>query len=393
MCSCCIFCLIRLIEAATVSTDRLHHSSPMIFWILATTVTLIALAALYYASRGSAVNASALDNSVATEAHFRAQLSEIEADIAGGRLSGADAEAAKSELARELLRLQSETGGASGEPAPGFAYAPLVAMLSIAVLSFVVYTAIGNPDLPSLPLASRATPETRQVNVSEAIARVEAQLEANPDDARGWSVLGPVYMQSGRYDDAVTAFRHILELLPPSADAETDLAEAIMMANNGVAEGEPLELLKSAAARDPSHIRSRFYLAGEATRTGDFENAVAQWNELLALGTGDEPWIAVVRDGLAAAEAGLRGEPLPAPSLPSADTDQQEMIRGMVEGLSERLAAGGGTVGEWTQLVRARLVLGERDLAQAAYDAAKLAYPDAGDRAELDGLANEAGLE
>lgn len=370
----------------------------MIFWTLATIVTLIVLAALYYAARGSVVNAPppthAHDNRTATTAHFKAQLSEIEADMAGGRLSEAEAEAAKGELARELLRLQSESGESTGQSSSAFKHAPFLAVTFIALLTFGIYTTIGEPSLPAAPLITREAPQLPTTNLGDAIARVEAQLETNPDDARGWAVLGPVYMQSGRFVEAVKAFRQVLALLPPSADVETDLAEALMMANNGSAVGEPLALLASAAARDPNHIRSRFYLAGEATRAGDYENAITQWQALLALGTGDEPWIDVARSGIAAAEAGLRGEPLPeAPNNLSPDTDQAQMIRGMVEGLSDRLATDGGTIAEWAQLVQARLVLGEREAAQAAFDAAILAYPDAGIRAELDAMAREAGLE
>ena len=52
------------------------------------------------------------------------------------------------------------------------------------------------------------------------------------------------------------------------------------------------------------------------------------------------------------------------------------MISGMVEGLASRLASDGGTVAEWTQLVRAFTVLEQTDRAQKAYDDAKAAYPD-----------------
>jgi cytochrome c-type biogenesis protein CcmH len=103
-----------------------------------------------------------------------------------------------------------------------------------------------------------------------------------------------------------------------------------------------------------------------------------------------------VQNGKNAAEAGLSGS---APTdegsanAVSIDDDQAVAIRGMVEGLSERLAADGGTLDEWTRLVRSRLVLNEKDKAQAAYDAARVAHPEAANRVELDGLAREAGLK
>ena len=64
----------------------------------------------------------------------------------------------------------------------------------------------------------------------------------------------------------------------------------------------------------------------------------------------------------------------------------------MVDGLDARLKAQGGTIEEWTQLVRSRLVQGRTGEAQAAYAAARKAYPQAVDRAELDALALSSGL-
>jgi cytochrome c-type biogenesis protein CcmH len=81
--------------------------------------------------------------------------------------------------------------------------------------------------------------------------------------------------------------------------------------------------------------------------------------------------------------------------LPAAggDDSQQQMIKGMVDGLSARLYADGGTIEEWTQLVRSLIVLNDIAGAQKAYDKAKLAYPAAFDRADLDSVAASAGLE
>ena len=50
------------------------------------------------------------------------------------------------------------------------------------------------------------------------------------------------------------------------------------------------------------------------------------------------------------------------------------MIGGMVSGLAERLAAEGGSAGEWSRLIRAYVVLGEQQKAQEALAAAEAAY-------------------
>jgi cytochrome c-type biogenesis protein CcmH len=351
----------------------------MVFWTIAIALTVLACAALYYAAAGRVVNATTGAGELVST-HHRLQLSEIETDIAAGRLGEAESVAAKAELAREVIRLRGE---AAVRPAGGLGQGLVVlSVAAIALIALATYATMGRPDLPSAPLVARAE-LPNGMTLDAAVAQVEERLAVAPDDVRGWTVLAPVYMETGRYADAEHAFRNILRLEGPTADVETNLAEALLLQNGGVMAGEPQALLEDAASRDTKHIRSRFYLAGEATRAGDYSLAKAKWEELIALGQDGDDWLDTARNGLAVAEAGLAGD------TPVVDAAQ---IRGMVEGLDTRLNSEGGTIEEWTQLVQSRLVLGERDEAQLAYDAAIAAYPDPGQRTELDALARAAQL-
>lgn len=358
-----------------------RNTGSELFWIFAIVITAIACAALYYAARGRRVNAVPAGADDATTAHFRLQLKEIEGDIAAGRLGEAEGVAAKGELARELIRTQGESSRATGVNAP---WVVPVALLATALLAFGTYSFLGNPGLPSLPLSERPAPPP-EIDLDDAIARIEAQLQKTPDDVRGWSVIAPVYMQQQRFADAANAYRRVIELSGATADLETNLGEALMMQAGGDAAGEPLRLFESAAARDPRHIRSRFYVASESTRTGNFETAVRQWNEIIALGTPQDAWLDSAKAGLSAALDGLNNV------LPETQMDDAA-IRGMVESLATRLYESGGSIEEWTRLVRSRMVLGDTEAAQLDYDRARAAYPDAAMRTELDVLAADNGL-
>lgn len=363
----------------------------MVFWLLAIAIAIIVCAALYYAASGRMVNATTAGNPDPVNAHFRLQLHEIETDIGAGRLLPAEAVAAKAELARELLRQQREATSKAARPSAREALIIPLSIVLVLVIAFVTYAFLGNPGLPSQPFASRAEASAQNINIDDAVKTIEARLAQTPDDLKGWTVIAPVYMQTGRYADAERAFRRILALSPPTADSETDLAEALMLQNGGQAVGEAANLLQSAAALDPTHVRSRFYLVGEAMRLKNYAAAVSQWNALIALGKGDEQWMATAKAGLADAEAGRDGKPLPS-SAASVDGAQSAAIHGMVDGLAARLNKDGGPLDDWTKLVRSEIVLGDLVAAQKAYDLAKKAYPDAGDRAALDGLAAQAGL-
>jgi cytochrome c-type biogenesis protein CcmH len=96
----------------------------------------------------------------------------------------------------------------------------------------------------------------------------------------------------------------------------------------------------------------------------------------------------------------LKGEPRPTTSGPSAanppalgSPEQQAMIEGMVSRLADRLATNGGSIDEWSRLIRAYTVLHQDDKAKAALlEARKALAPNAGAVASLDALAHDLGL-
>jgi cytochrome c-type biogenesis protein CcmH len=368
----------------------------MTFWLLAITIAIVASVALSYAAAGRTVNAASAGGGSAPDAHFRLQLRAIEADLAAGEMGAAEAASARAELAREVLRQRRDEAPRPAHPLPRLAL-PL-AIAATLVVGFATYAYLGRPNLPDRPFATRSAGMADNLTVDQAIKMVEARLAADPNDVRGWKVIAPIYMQTGRFTDAEHAFREILRLAPPTADAETGLAEALMEQNGGQATGEAADWLHKAMALDPKAVRPRFYLAAEALREKHYGDAVSQWQALIALGKAGDGWLPAARAGLKAAEAGAAGKPLPdgfagAPGASAAAGPQPAEIRKMVSGLADRLARQGGSIAEWTQLVRSEIVLGDMAKAQSAYDAARKAYPEAMDRADLDALAAQAGLK
>ena len=136
---------------------------------------------------------------------------------------------------------------------------------------------------------------------------------------------------------------------PPAASNSASARSVSNCAVGGAGSDEAMGLLRTAAEMDPSHIQSRLYLGAELTRTGQYDDAARFWRAAIDLAQGDEPWLPAARQGLAVAEND---------GVDTTAADQAEMIRGMVGSLSTRLYAEGGTVEEWSQLVRSYIVLG-----------------------------------
>ena len=72
--------------------------------------------------------------------------------------------------------------------------------------------------------------------------------------------------------------------------------------------------------------------------------------------------------------------------------DRAEMIQGMVQRLSERLASQGGTAREWAQLIASHATLGQTREAEQALADALQAYPDGDDHNALVAHAARLGL-
>ena len=353
------------------------------FWMIALLVVLGSIAALAQSLRNSPLSSQEGTASDLMRAFFRDRLDWIDRDHEAGKISAGEATAARAELAREVLHKEREySASGSGRSARVFMWSTLPA---IALVALGLYVWIGRADLLSEPQASReAANQAAAMDIEAAIATVEERMEQDPGDVRGWILLAPIYIEQGRFIDAVAALRRVLALEPPTADRQTDLAEALILANDGAFDEETLRLLDNAIASDPLHVRSRFYLAGELTRMENYEDAAALWEELLAIATGEEPWVETARSGLAAAQAGRGGDM-------QQDDQINDTVRGMVDGLAARLDSGNGTAAGWIQLVRSRRQLDGPDAARADLERGLNALFGQ-DRALLEDFGREMGL-
>jgi cytochrome c-type biogenesis protein CcmH len=308
---------------------------------------------------------------------YRDQLDEIARDQAAGLIGEGEAEAARIEVSRRLLAAADARPArqAGGSPARRRATAH-AALIALPIGAVGLYALLGSPGLPGQPQAARRELPAEQRSVAELVGRVEAHLEANPQDGRGWEVIGPVYMWLGRYDDAVKARRNTLRLLGPTGTRESDLGEALTGAANGVVTAEAKAAFERALRLNPDDFRARYFLGLAAEQDGRPKEAAERWRDLLADAPADASWITFVRESLARVDPSAVPPAPASPRGPSADDiaaagelsaeQRTAMVRGMVERLAERLKNDGSDVEGWLRLLRAYMVLGDRDRALAA---------------------------
>jgi len=188
-----------------------------------------------------------------------------------------------------------------------------------------------------MPAADKLLPD-----VNTMIERLAARLETTPQDSKGWRTLGWSYFNTGRYEQAATAYARAVELDPNSADLKLSYEQA----------------------------------KAKASENGNRETASSLQVEAAGKG-GDAPPVEKIG----------RSEATPPHQSDAA-------IRSMVDGLAGRLEVSPRDAEGWTRLMRSRVVLGEQEVAAAAFrKALKVFKDDAAASGRITAVASELGLK
>lgn len=337
----------------------------MVLWFSLAILTGLAVLALLWPLSRTRDTAEA-DDSV----FYRQELADIDRDAERGLIGPAEAEAARAEAARRLIASRRLSAGEhASDPSPHrVRWAALAVLIAIPVITLPLYLRIASPDLPDQPLASR---ETAPKGVQDAVVQIEKHLAKNPNDGRGYEVVAPVYMEMGRFDDAVRALSEAARLLGPTASRLSALGQARVAQSGGVVTAEARVDFERALALDPNDLRSRYFIAMAAEQDGNNTKALEGYRALAAQIDPTAPIGQAVAAKIAElqpkSEAGSVVAALP-------KDDQTKMIRAMVAGLAQKLESNPADADGWMRLIRSYVVLGQSADAEAALVKARAAF-------------------
>lgn len=409
----------------------------MTFWIISLALGVVVsalLAVVLLRTRPGPNPAAAYDLRV-----YRDQLADVDRDVARGLIGEADAERVRTEVSRRILTADAQLSRQTMQTgAPVALSRGAVAVLAVVIVagSMLFYRGLGRPGYGDLSLKHRIEmAEELRLNrpaQAEAEARMPArptpelepgyqalvdQLRATvvkrPDDMQGQALLARHEAQSGNMVAAHRAQAQVIALMGDQAGAAQygELAELLILAAGGYVSPEAETALRMALERDPSLGPARYYWGVMLAQTGRPDMAFRLWDQTLRTSLPDAPWLVPIRGQIEemAWRAGVEytlpnaarsPEPLAGPSADDVEAaagmsadEQAQMVRNMVDRLSERLASEGGSPAEWARLIGALGVLGEADRARAIHGEAQTVF--AGDDAALAAIAaaaRQAGL-
>jgi cytochrome c-type biogenesis protein CcmH len=258
----------------------------MSFWIAAIVLLALALAILLIPLMRTARVAQSDQRRQQNIQIAREKKQQLETQLAEAEIDQVTYDSAYIDL-QTALALELGRGEADNEKSHGKWMAMLV-LLSIPAASVLLYLVFGeyrvieNPQLVLAP-PKQQTAAAPQMSLKEMAVAIKQRLEANPEDAEAWFMLGRTMMGAQQFDEAVTAFQRSNELLADEPGILFALADALAMQNNGNLLGEPEALLQRGLKLAP-RFPNGLWLAGMAAeQRQDFKAAHRYWTLLLPL--------------------------------------------------------------------------------------------------------------
>lgn len=175
-------------------------------------------------------------------------------------------------------------------------------------------SSVGTQEPKHAATGSKTTDGQQLPDVNTMIERLAKRLETAPNDLKGWRMLGWSYYYTGRFKEAEAAYAKAVALDPNSEELKTAYEEV---------KAKLTESVNPPTASPPPAATAAKESPGPSS------------------------------------EDVARMQAMPA-------EDRNAAIRSMVDGLASRLESSPRDVEGWSRLMRSRVVLGEKNVAEAA---------------------------
>ena len=281
------------------------------------------------------------------------------------------------------------------------------ATLALGAAAILAVTAVGiavfrSDERAEAPATNAAAAAGEAGSMDQAIASLEEEVRRDPDNDEKWFLLGMAYRDLERFADATRAFRRAKELQPQNANYYTYLGEALVLQGGRSPPPEAEALFRRALELEPGNAAGRFYLATLRDARGEHRQAIDELIALLREAPAGAPWEGQVRQAVIAIAAErniditgrLPPARQPAPqstataAIPGPTPEQMEaargippsqqdaMVRGMVDSLANRLRQNPRDAEGWIRLMRSRMVLNDPNAAREALRSGLAAFED-----------------
>jgi cytochrome c-type biogenesis protein CcmH len=291
------------------------------FWIFTAGLIVLAMAfivlPLLRRRFKTGIDADELNLSV-----FKQQLAELDSDLEAGILDQERYNAAKVDLEKELLSdVNGDASGSPTAPLKGTRWMALSALL-VPLITLLSYQMLGKPEI----ITQLAEQPEGMPPIEELVRGLATKLEAQPNDPKGWFMLGRSYMAMKQYPDALKAFERAIQLDNKNADMLLAYAEAIASTNGNNFTGRAAPLIKKALGLEPDNPNALWMAGIAAYQQSDYETALDRWKKLQGMLSPQSNELEAVNNAIddTRKKLGLEPAELPLPSIAQTQSADSE---------------------------------------------------------------------
>lgn len=291
------------------------------FWLLAVALLILALGFIawpLFSRRSSGGRARDLrDQNLLA---YRSRMTELDEEYKAGNLDDENYRQLRDELAGSMLddvpeAQQPLPSRAAGAGRKGAVVVVLASLIVVPAVSLYLYQQWGALDRVEEFLAMQEIPATegeRAKRMDELTAQLRARLEANPDNAEGWTMLARTYMRLEQYQDAAWAFKRLADVAGGTPQNRATAWGMAAQASYFASEGEFTEEVKGAIDQarqlNPDEINSLGLLGIRAFGAERYEAAIGFWERITEVAP-QHPQLESIREGIRTAYQRLGQEP------------------------------------------------------------------------------------
>ncbi|MEX0943991.1 MAG: c-type cytochrome biogenesis protein CcmI [Pseudomonadales bacterium] len=293
----------------------------MLFWVAAFVLAALAVAFIMIPGLFGRHEYAPDDRTGINVAIFEQRVAELENSLADGDIDQAEFDALKVEAEKSLVfDAGARPGGAEGVPietSSRFGILPFVMAILVPAFAFIAYSELG---LSWGSIADVELSEQIRVgnphdvsNVQDNIAALAQRLQQQPDNDEGWFLLARSYMNLERFEEAVGAFRHLLDRYPRDSDLATYHAQALFLADKRVVTPRVDAAITQTLALDPENITMLEIRGIDAMAKQDYVAALDYFRRARGQAQGDRA--EVIGQAIETVETMIRSQGIEVPGI------------------------------------------------------------------------------
>ncbi|QDF65567.1 c-type cytochrome biogenesis protein CcmI [Shewanella sp. SNU WT4] len=258
------------------------------FWIFIALVVLVSLLLIWVPhfrqQKLLIAEAAGIRNQTNIEL-FNERLAVLEKELDEELLDQQEFAALKQELEISLLQdmKQGSDESLTATIKPKSPLIPAVLSIVLVGISAYCYQHLGAYQMLDQPMTA-ANPHagmTADQIMSQQVMMMEQQVKAQPDNSQAWFNLGHAYISANRYDEAVTSFDKVIDLVGLHAELIGPKATALFYKNNQQMTPAIQALIDQALSLDSKDPSTLLLVGMNAFFNANYSEAINAWETIL----------------------------------------------------------------------------------------------------------------